>query len=59
MLGRKGQNSLYPYLAKKHVGDFQHLAGKGLHQHPHHAKANILGVLHDTVKKVNSLEKAK
>jgi hypothetical protein len=59
MLGVKGQNSLHPYVVKKHVGDYQHFAGKALHQIPHSSKANVLGVLHDTVKKVNSLEKAK
>lgn len=59
MLGVKGQNSKYPFVAKKHVGDFKHYAGKAIHQMPHSFKANVLGVYHDPVKKVNSLEKAK
>jgi len=59
MLGVKGQNSKYPFVAKKHVGDFKQFAGKSIHQIPHTHKANVLGVYHDSVKKVNSLEKAK
>ena len=59
MLGVKGQNSKYPYVAKKHAGDYKHFAGKATNQHPHTHKANVLGVYHDSVKKVNSLEKAK
>lgn len=59
MLGIKGQNSKYPYVAKKHVGDFKHFAGKSIHQIPHTMKTNLLGVYHDNNKKVNSLEKAK
>lgn len=59
MLGVKGQNSKYPFVAKKHVGDYKHYAGKGTHQIPHHSKANVLGVYHDSQKKVNTLEKAK
>jgi len=59
MLGVKGQNSKYPFVAKKHIGDYKHFSGKGIHQVPHANKANVLGVYHDSVKKVNSLEKAK
>jgi hypothetical protein len=59
MLGGKGQSSKYPFVAKKHVGDYKHFAGKAIHQTPHTLKANVLGVYHDSVKKTNSLEKAK
>jgi hypothetical protein len=55
----KGQNSQYPFVAKKHVGEYKMFAGKGIHQIPHSSKSNILGVFHDPIKKKNSLEKAK
>ena len=58
MFGVKGQNSYYPYVAKRHVGDYK-FGGKGIHQIPHNSKTNILGFLHDTKKNVNHLEKAK
>jgi hypothetical protein len=59
MFGVKGQNSLYPYVAKKHVGEYKHYAGKGIHQIPHSSKGNILGFFQDTKKSTNHLEKAK
>ena len=59
MFGIKGQSGSYPIVAKKHVGDYKMLGGKGIHQIPFHNKTNLLGVVHDEVKKVNSLEKSK
>jgi hypothetical protein len=55
----KGENSKYPFVPKKHIGEYKLFAGKAIHQIPHSSKLNILGVYHDPVKKQNSLEKAK